>query len=639
MFKQHFVLLFYFFISSTSFHCNAKEAVAQTSISQSTAIHKLDAYTITSEDNTAFSEPRSLTKSTVSVNETHLGQSSITAILQNTVGVGINGQGGHLQSYSIRGISRQQVMTRVAGMRIVTDRRAGTSASFVDPLLIDDINVYRGASSSFFGSSAIGGTINIIPKNFQGLQATAGYESNKNESFQAFGWGNDETSLGVSVRTASNSHTEDGAELNNHFTQYSAVFSQYLNIQDYEVNFLLLPALAKDIGKSNVDFLKKTTNYPIDKHLLAKIGILAPASDWMAEFYIHPNSLETQVDRLGSSLTRIDNSAFDFGGKLLSEWQHELINVQTGFEYFGRRNVSSTENVVDFITNTTNKQTTLDDGEEDEYAFFNHYKWALGAHHLNAGVRYSYLNQTQTNTENINTHVWSGYIGDQFSVAQYFEISGLYSTGFRIPLLGERFFSGTTARGKVLGNPMLSPEFAHNLDLGITRKSDFYSLSLHFFYNMIDGYIERVEINDDLFTFVNLTSGTIYGTELEGKVDFFDNMSLTFNANWMQGKDEAGNNLNNLAANQLFFAYEYKPSNWKFGIQLQSILRKDDVGSGEFSRPSTNILSTSIGLEVNKNISITLFGTNLLNESYFNSTDKKAAQESGRSLGFQINIQ
>ena len=76
---------------------------------------------------------------------------SIADLVAEAPGVSQNGQGGLFQTYSVRGVSRQRILTLVEGMRIVGERRAGVSASFLDPLLLGSVEVVRGPSSTYWG--------------------------------------------------------------------------------------------------------------------------------------------------------------------------------------------------------------------------------------------------------------------------------------------------------------------------------------------------------------------------------------------------------------------------------------------------------------------------------------------------------
>ncbi len=561
---------------------------------------------------------------------------SVIGMLQNSAGVTANGQSGRLQNFSIRGISRQRVMTQIAGMRIVTDRRAGTAANFLDPLLFDQIDIYRGAASTQFGSGALGGVVNISPRTFNRGHFSAGYDSAGDENHQMLGWGNQNTSLAISRRDTSNTHAANGDKLNTHYSQYSALINQKWQLADHDYNLLIIPTLAEDTGKPNSDFPGRVTNYPTEQHLLAKLEVTPLSSDWQAEFATHINTLDTQVIKPGTSKNDIENKAYDFSAKLFKAWQLSNIKGQSGFEYFGRRGVTSTEKTISFPALTTTRQTTLDKGEENEYALFNNIIWQLGPGELQAGLRYSYLTQSQRRTSTTVENIWSGNIGYLLPIGKQLEISGLFSTGFRMPSLSERFFSGTTGRGRVIGNPNLAPEHAYNFDLGIKHFGDNHLLSIHGFYNQVEDYIDRIETADDVFTFSNITSGEIYGVELENQIDIRDDMYFLWNATWIQGGDSDNRNLNDIPAHQAFFEYAYKPGNWQLGLQLRSFLKKNQTGPNEKTIPAANIFSASIGYEINQNMAIKFSAKNLFDENYNNSADRKAAGEPGRSFGFDI---
>ena len=567
-------------------------------------------------------------------NEQLIGQPSIIGVIENSAGIAANGQGGRLQNYSIRGISRQRVMTQISNVRIVTDRRAGTAANFIDPILFEHIDIYRGASSSQSGSGALGGTVNITPRTFNQGSFSAGYNSLGDENYQMLGWGNSNTSIAISRRDAGNSKAANGDELNTHFSQYSAVINHHWEITEHDFNILIIPALANNSGKSNTDFPNRITNYPTEKHLFVKLDITPYNASWNGEFSVHINTLDTQVIRKNTSETKIENKSYDFSAKLFKAWGYKSLLGQFGLEYFGRRGVESTETEHTFSTMESIRQTTLDDGEGNEYALFNNITWKLGPGELQAGLRYSYLLQSHRRESSIDEHILAGNIGYLLTLSNDLELSGLFSTGFRMPSLSERYFSGVTGRGTVVGNQDLVPEFAYHLDLGMNHFGDNHSLSIHGFYNIIENYIERFEIQENVLAFKNISAGVIYGIELENKIYFYNDMQILWNLTWMQGKDNEGRSLNDIPAHQAFFEYAYKPGNWQFGLQLRALMKKKQIGSNEKITSSANILSALIGYDLNQDIAVKFSAENLLDENYNNSADRKAATEPGRSFGF-----
>ena len=64
--------------------------------------------------------------------------------LTHTPSFSLNGQGGLYQSYSLRGMSRWRVKTYVNDIPIMTDRRAGNSASFLDPAIMSTASIITG---------------------------------------------------------------------------------------------------------------------------------------------------------------------------------------------------------------------------------------------------------------------------------------------------------------------------------------------------------------------------------------------------------------------------------------------------------------------------------------------------------------
>ena len=89
---------------------------------------------------------------------------TIVQAIQNSPGVHFIGKGGVSVTPSIRGLARRRVLLLAGGARITSDRSAGASAQFFPPELVQRIEVVRSAASVLYGSDAIGGVIQIIPK-------------------------------------------------------------------------------------------------------------------------------------------------------------------------------------------------------------------------------------------------------------------------------------------------------------------------------------------------------------------------------------------------------------------------------------------------------------------------------------------
>ena len=66
---------------------------------------------------------------------------------------------GHAAVPSIRGLARGRTLILLDGARVISERRVGPSATFLDPFFLDRIEVVRGPGSVAYGSDAFGGVI------------------------------------------------------------------------------------------------------------------------------------------------------------------------------------------------------------------------------------------------------------------------------------------------------------------------------------------------------------------------------------------------------------------------------------------------------------------------------------------------
>ncbi|MDX1501277.1 MAG: TonB-dependent receptor [Thermoanaerobaculia bacterium] len=565
--------------------------------------------------------------------------STLAELVTAVPGVSENGQGGIFQTYSVRGISRQRVMTLVAGMRIESERRAGAAVSFVDPLLMRSVDVLRGPSSSYYGSGALGGVVQLFPRVHEGLSAAAGYRGQGGESYQTVGWGDGGWSLGLAHRRAGDAETPAGDRLPSGFEQLSAVAER-----DWQAGGLLyqvtaIGAVGRDIGKPNSDFPVRTTVYPEEEHLLLRFALRSP-DRWRLEAWVHPNELSTRVvesDRLRRS--ELANDATDFG----LNFQRELdltgpVSARVGIDYFGRRSVRAEERISPLpgLLAPEILQLTLDDAGQDEAGLYGAAEWNVGTLTLLAGGRYAWQRQTNGGGPGESEGALTGFAGVLAPLGGGWELAANLGTGLRFPSLSERFFSGVTGRGRVVGNADLEAESSVAADLGLRYFGERLFLTGALFRTEIDDYIERVEIEPDLLTFVNLTSGAIEGVELEGAYQVTAAWSLSFGGHRMRGREEGGKPLADVPATRLHLGAAGGGERGRHAARFAVRDAKGDPGPGEMAIPSAELLSASFTRHLSDDLRVTVSGTNLLDREFFGSADDKAVLSPGRSIGVEL---
>ncbi len=168
--------------------CLSSLAFAQTPAAPVNAISTLDAIVATPA---RMAQPLENVMGDVSVIQTeslqNAGMQSLTDILARQPGLQIYNSGGPqtVSGVFVRGASPAQSLVLVNGMRINDTNSGSINWAAIDPSTIERIEIIRGPGSSLYGSSAMGGVINIITK--------PGGQDRPFSAFGNFGVGSDST--------------------------------------------------------------------------------------------------------------------------------------------------------------------------------------------------------------------------------------------------------------------------------------------------------------------------------------------------------------------------------------------------------------------------------------------------------------
>ncbi len=550
---------------------------------------------------------------------------TVLDVIGATAGVAENGQGGIFQAYSVRGLSRQRVLTLVQGMRVVGERRAGVSASFIDPLLLDSATVVRGPASIVYGSGALGGVVEVFPSVLSSGVASAGYVSQGNGMAVSGGWGGSGWSLAAAAREQGDAEDPTGATIDDGFKQASATVRKIWTAGGVEYDVLAIPTAGRDIGKASTDYPARIVSYPEENHLMLRFGARSP-DGWRVRAFVHPNDLVTRTERGGSITSQVANDAVDMG--VDAQWSfapEKGPKMRVGVDWFARRSVDAIE------TGDTPGQT-LDGAQEDEPSAFGMFEWVTRRVTAQAGVRVAWNRQSNSGPS-VSEFGWNGFGGLVVPLPRQFALSFQLSSGSRFPALSERFFSGSTGRGSVVGNADLTSERALSAEAGFRWTGQRVTLAAYAFRTQVDDFIERVEIQPDVFTFVNLREGTIDGVELETYAQATSELRLTLAAAYLNGEDGSGAPLEDVPPQRLTLAADW--ARGIFGLRFEGQWRaaKDDPGPGEKAIPSAVLLSASAAFELPRGFALSVSGSNLLNDAYFSSADAKVPLSPGRGFG------
>ncbi len=555
-------------------------------------------------------------------------------VIEGVPGVAESGQGGHFQTFSVRGLGGQRVLSLFAGAPIVTERRAGAALSFADPLILGTIDVLRGPSSSYYGSGAMGGVIQAFPRRFEGLQAGGGYTSGGDEAYQLVGWGNESWSVGLAHRQANDARTPAGQRLFSRFERFSGSVERFWSLDgDTTVELVLLPAAARDIGKPNAEFPQRPTLYPEENHLVASLTARKTGS-YRVNVWAHPNELVTEATE-GAEHSLVDDEATDFGAN--AQWEIALpgkLSGRAGLDYFGRRSVRAVEET--FVDGLRVDTAATLDGDQDTLAAYGALRRTLGRATLEAGTRFTWLAQSNAGLDDREDTAWTGFAGATVPLASGFELAANAGTGFRFPTLSERFFTGTTGRGDVISNLDLQPERSVSADLGLRYFGDRLFVAGYLFRDEIDDYIERITLEPGVRTFVNRGSGTLEGVELEGFFQTTRRLRLSWEGQYTDGEADTGETLADVAPHRIAVQGDWEGERWSLAARLQHRFDKDEVGPGEQPVDTAEILSLTVGYDLRPGLHLSLTGDNLLDETYLPSADELSVPAPERSFSLAL---
>lgn len=552
--------------------------------------------------------------------------SSAAELATAVPGVALNGQGGRSQGPSIRGISRHRILTSLAGVRVTGERRAGVSADFLDPLLIDRIGVIRGPSSGYRGSGALGGVIEILPREFTNWQGHSEYRNQGSETALAGGWGDGTLSLGLAGRGAGNAATPSGDPINSHFRSFSSVVGGRWDRGDREYRFSVISSVGTDIGKAANDYPQKSTTYPLERHLLAQFGSNS-AQGWEYAAGVHGQTLHTEA-REDGAISDVYTDSWDLDMRASHRISlHRTWRGEIGVDYFGRRSVDSRERE----SAGEPLLRALDGGLEDNVGLFasigHEFSWAR----VEGGGRLSLLRQRNGGYDAVTGSSGDGFLGLVVPMREGLDLNLALGTGLRYPSLSERFYSGLTGRGRIIGEPSLERERSRGYEAGLLWSRPRFFVASRLFGTRIDRYIERIELTPDLYSYANLTRGTIRGLEFEAVASPFEQWFVSFRGHTMSGRSGV-EPLADIPVDRLTLGLSHRGPRWEGGLVSQLRGSKRDPGSGERPVDGVVLWTPFILWRAENGVEFSLSVANLTNRTFLETADKKTAYAPGRAF-------
>lgn len=547
-------------------------------------------------------------------------------------GVGATGQNGIFETFSIRGSGGNGILVVVGGTPVTAQRRAGVPVAFVEPSLLGEINLTRGPATVHFGPGALGGAISIEPRWFDGTLVSAGYADAGDEASLTGGFGNEHFSVGVARHQSGDSRSASGTPLNTSFERDSASLQYRAQIGDFAFDALLLPSRTEDIGKSNSRFPARDTTYPEDDHTLARLR-LRHDNGFEASVHGHDQSLLTYNQRPGSPDTYAYVESLDLGGTLQRTIESGEFSHNVGIEFLGRRDV----NGFDARGTLGNRVYSLRNGEEDAWSLFGLSDWTISeAFALEAGARFSRVEQRQRGASAQDSD--SAFtIGANWTPDAASRWTLNLSSGYRFATLEERYFTGVTPQGDIVGSPELSSESSLGIDLGYAWHAGDWGTEVHVWRTRVEDLIQLFAIQPGVNGYTNVADARLHG--IEGVLGWTPTSQLTLSAGMtlVRSKDErTGQALYGSPPLTATLEARYDFGDFTFGAFWSHRWRMHRPGFEEVERAAVDVVDLDLSWRPGAAWSAQLYLRNAFDEDYFATADELSALAPGRSVGVNL---
>jgi outer membrane cobalamin receptor len=456
------------------------------------------------------------------------GSQDLAGVLTGLTSVDISNYGGPNATKSIRmrGSTAAQVLVLMDGRPINNPRDGEVDLSSIPLDNISRVEVMHGSGSSLYGSSAMGGVVNIITKN-------PPREGQKTELYSSFGtartyvermlYGAKVSKLGFLV--------SGGYESSGGFRENSELSAKDCNLKlGYELNDENNLSFNSGFYKSKVGVPGPTSWADTDdkQNTLKRffdfnwgfkpdetIGISARAYQNYDRLEFMENSTTYTQDTQATTVRGLD---LQFDKQLL-----DMYRIVGGFNYVKNNNDSTTSVKHEYNVTSGYLENRLD--------LFNN--------KLNVNLSARLDDYSNFGTQ-INPSLDLLY---KFNDAIKFH--GLISRSYRVPTFNdlywprnEYYYEGVSVGGEE-GNPNLKPEKGITGEFGFESKiNEYFTSGITYYRSDYKQLIQWSGDDNGWWRPDNVSSAVINGLEFENKIFISNNFDLNINYTYMVAKDE-----------------------------------------------------------------------------------------------------
>ncbi|MFC1492888.1 TonB-dependent receptor domain-containing protein [candidate division KSB1 bacterium] len=424
----------------------------------------------------------------------------------------------------IRGLIGRQVVLLYNGIRLNRPNfRVGGNQYMdtINPESLSSIEITRGPTSVLYGSDAIGGSVNMIPriyesagpgfKFFPGIRFDYSTADNGRNATLLFRGSLDELSYSGNIAYKKIGDLDPGGnaikqdptgweELDgnlNLFFEPSEVHTfefNYINVNQNEV-----PRYDKYADGSYGKYIYD----PQNRRLYALTYNFSPAYSWLHQVKWNVSYQEEEEGRIkqkpASSKITTENDKFKTYGTYLnfSSVYGKKHWLTWGGEYYFDKLKSSAYYVKDGLKTISPQGAYPDDSEYTSSGLYIQDIFIIDPKlELRGGLRYSHVSFISPEVVNFGEveddfSDLSGFAGMLFKLRPDLNLVASYARGFRAPNFNDTVVLKESGTGYDAPSPGLTQELSHNFEIGLKKESDSFQGSIFGFYSYLNDLIIR----------------------------------------------------------------------------------------------------------------------------------------------------
>ena len=552
---------------------------------------------------------------------------------------------------AVRGLARGRTLILIDGSRVTAERRVGPSATFLDPSVVQGVDVARGPGSVAYGSDAFGGVISVRTKRpgYTGTRAEvggtlgAGVPDRRAEVTLSHGFGSGGVLLNAHARDVGDYDGPEGEVPNSGWSDRGFL----ARVEGRVGEGLAAASWQSDFGRDierprgNSDVVRFSYPYENSHRLNASferpgIGVLDLVR---VHGFLGTYEQRTDQDRLSTATTprsieRADIRARDFQLRAMAERHVGATSVEFGLDLNGRFGLEAHDIFLEYDLDDhlvgELDNLSIDSARRTDTGLFAQASTPIGARTtVTGGLRFDHVVSVNDGgffgDRSVSHDAASGFGAVAVRAAERVTLTAQVSRGFRDPTLSDRFHRGPTGRGFITGNPDLDPERSVQLDLGARYASSRLRLAGYVYDYRISDLVERFEAETDFFFFRNRGRARIRGVEFEAQADVGRDIWLETSAQVSRGvalDDDSA--LDDISADT-------------FGITLRRAITQrvavfgrvawfaedDRPGPGEIAAPGHTNVDIGGSWFASDQVEVRGAVRNLFNKEYYASPDRR----------------